>query len=282
MSYTYHMDSLLPLATSAIVPIVAAALYLLATFLPARLRMPISISVVAGWLVHALTLAAAIDAHGALRVGFALMLSVTLWVSVAAYWLENRNFALDSLRVLVLPCAAVAALLPLAFPGELALPEGRSPLFSWHVAIAILAYSTLTIAAFHALLMALQESRLHTSGGTENGWFGTAIDRLPALLTMEKLLFRLIAFGFVLLTLTVASGLLFSEQLFGKAFKFEHKTVFTLLSWVLFGALLAGRRWRGWRGKTALRFFLGGFIALLLGYVGSRFVFEVILGRPFV
>lgn len=277
------MDSLLPLATSPLVPIVAALLYLIATFLPARLGTPISLVVVAGWLVHALALAAGIDVHGALRVGFALMLSVTLWVSVAAYWLENRNFALDSLRVLVLPCAAAAALLPVAFPGELTFLEGRSALFSWHVAIAILAYSTLTIAAFHALLMALQESRLHTSsGGAGSSWFGAAIDRLPALLTMEKLLFRLIAFGFILLTLTVASGLLFSEQLFGKAFKFEHKTVFTLLSWVLFAALLAGRRWRGWRGKTALRFFLGGFIALLLGYVGSRFVFEVILGRPFV
>lgn len=282
MGYTYHMESLLPLAASPVLPIFAAVLYLLATFTPARLRMPISATVVAGWLVHALALAAAIDAHGALRVGFALMLSVTLWISVAAYWLENRNFALDSLRVLVLPCAAFATLLPMAFPGELAALEGRSPLFSWHVAIAILAYSTLTIAAFHALLMALQESRLHASSGNETGWFGMAIDRLPALLTMEKLLFRLIAFGFVLLTLTVVSGLVFSEQLFGKAFKFEHKTVFTLLSWALFGALLAGRRWRGWRGKTALRFFLGGFIALLLGYVGSRFVYEVILGRPFV
>ena len=261
----------------------SAALYLFATCLPSRFRSAISAIVVIGWLTHAFALAAEIDARGALHVGFALMLSVTMWVSVAAYWLENRNFALDSLRVLVLPCAAVASALPILFPGELALLEGKSPLFSWHVAIAILAYSTLTIAAFHALLMALQESRLHTRPGLPQvGWFGSAIDRLPALLTMEKLLFRLVGIGFVLLSLTVLSGLIFSEQLFGKAFRWEHKTVFTLLSWVLFGALLAGRRWRGWRGKTALRFFLGGFIALLLGYVGSRFVYEVILGKPFI
>ncbi|HEY8024734.1 MAG TPA: cytochrome c biogenesis protein CcsA [Burkholderiaceae bacterium] len=257
--------------------------YLLATGLPSRYRPAISITVVVGWLAHALSMASEIDAHGAFRVGFAVMLSVTLWISVAAYWLENRNLELDSLRVLVLPCAAVAAVLPAIFPGQLALLEGRSPLFSWHVAIAILAYSTLTIAAFHALLMALQESRLHTrNGAAQPGWFGATIDRLPALLTMEKLLFRLVAFGFVLLTLTVVSGLVFSEQLFGKAFKLEHKTVFTLMSWVLFGALLAGRKWRGWRGKTALRYFLFGFIALLLGYVGSHFVYEVILGRKFI
>jgi ABC-type uncharacterized transport system permease subunit len=174
-------------------------------------------------------------------------------------------------------------MLPALFPGELASLDQQSPLLSWHIAIAMLAYSTLTIAAFHAVLMALQESRLHIHPGeSQSGWFGSAIDRLPALLTMEKLLFRMIAFGFVLLTLTVLSGVVFSEQLFGKAFRWDHKTVFTMMSWVLFGALLAGRRWRGWRGKTALRFFLSGFVTLLLGYVGSRFVFEVVLHRAFL
>jgi len=113
----------------------------------------------------------------------------------------------------------------------------------------------------------------------KTGWFALAIDRLPALLTMEKLLFRLIGIGFFLLTLTVLSGVIFSEELFGKAFKWEHKTIFTMLSWILFGVLLAGRRWRGWRGKTALSFTLTGFTTLFLAYVGSRFVFEVILHR---
>jgi ABC-type uncharacterized transport system permease subunit len=259
----------------------AALLYLSATFVPQRFRASISVVVVLGWLTHALALSGEIDTHGALRIGFAVMLSVTLWVSVAAYWLENRNFSLDSLRFLVLPCAAVAAVLPVLFPGEVMQLEQRSPLFSWHIAIAMMAYSTLTIAAFHAVLMALQETRLHAHTGAPAGWFAAAIDRLPALLTMEKLLFRLISFGFVLLTLTVLSGIVFSEQLFGKALKWDHKTVFTMLSWVLFGALLAGRHWRGWRGKTALRFTLTGFTTLFLGYIGSRFVFEVVLHRTF-
>jgi ABC-type uncharacterized transport system permease subunit len=218
-----------------------------------------------------------------LRIGFALVLSATLWISVAAYWLENRNFSLDGLRVLVLPSAAVAVLLPLLFPGNVVPLQGKSALFPWHVAIAILAYSTLTIAAFHAVLMALQESRLHApADAAKTGWLNAAIDRLPALLTMERLLFRLIAFGFSLLTLTVLSGIVFSEQLFGMAFRWDHKTVFTLLSWMLFGSLLAGRVWRGWRGKTALRFTLTGFATLLLAYVGSRFVLEVVLHRSIV
>jgi ABC-type uncharacterized transport system permease subunit len=96
---------------------------------------------------------------------------------------------------------------------------------------------------------------------------------------MERLLFRIIGFGFVLLTMTVVSGVFFSEVLFGTPVKFEHKTIFTLLSWILFSVLLAGRHWRGWRGKTALSFTLMGFATLLLAYVGSRFVMEVILHR---
>jgi len=260
----------------------AAVFYLIATFIPLRFRGAISMIVVLGWLAHALALNGEIDPHGALRIGFAVMLSVTLWVSEAAYWIENRNFPLDSLRFLVLPCAAVAAVLPALFPGEIMQLDQRSPLFSWHIAIAMMAYSTLTIAAFHAVLMALQETRLHAHPGARTGWFASAIDRLPALLTMEKLLFRMISLGFILLTLTVLSGVVFSEQLFGKAFKWDHKTAFTMMSWVLFGALLVGRHWRGWRGKTALRFILLGFSTLFLAYIGSRFVFEVVLHRTFV
>jgi ABC-type uncharacterized transport system permease subunit len=261
--------------------VLAALFYAGCAALSSERRVAISAGIAIAWLMHGGALWADVLAPGSLRLGFAVMLSAALWVSVGVYWLENRNFALDSLRVLLLPCAAVAVLLPAVFPGSVVPLEGKSALFPWHVAIAILAYSTLTIAAFHAVLMALQESQLHTRGtDMRDGWFASAIDRLPALLTMEKLLFRLIGFGFVLLSLTVLSGILFSEQLFGKAFRWtDHKTVFTLLSWVLFGVLLAGRHWRGWRGKTALSFTLSGFATLLLAYVGSRFVLEVVLHR---
>ncbi|MGZ3236371.1 MAG: cytochrome C assembly family protein [Burkholderiaceae bacterium] len=260
--------------------ILASLLYISCAFLPARLHKAIAAGTLIGWLMHGVALGAEVLLTDSLRLGFAIMLSATLWISVAAYWLENRNFALDGLRVLVLPCAAVAVILPMLFPGNVVSLEGKSPLFSWHIAIAILAYSTLTIAAFHAVLMTLQESRLHTRAAVvQNGWFALAIDRLPALLTMEKLLFRLIGLGFVLLTLTVLSGVVFSEQLFGKAVKWDHKTVFTMMSWLLFGVLLAGRKWRGWRGRTALSFTLLGFTTLLLAYVGSRFVLEVVLHR---
>lgn len=258
----------------------AALLYASCAFLPSHRRAAISAGTACGWLLHGAALSSAMIAPHSLRIGFAVVLSSTLWISVAAYWLENRNFSLDGLRILVLPMAALASVLPIVFPGVVVPMAERSVWFSWHVVIAVLAYSTLTIAAFHAVLMALQESRLHApSNPAASGWFAGAIDRLPALLTMEKLLFRLIGFGFALLTLTVLSGVVFSEQLFGIAFKWDHKIIFTLLSWILFGSLLAGRKWRGWRGKTALRFTLTGFTTLLLAYVGSRFVLEVILHR---
>lgn len=261
--------------------IAAAILYAVCALLPSRQGSVISAVTALAWIVHGGALWPDIVSHGTLRVGFAFMLSAALWISVAAYWFENRNFALDGMRRMVMPCAAVAAILPPLFPGNLMPVQAQSPAFGWHVAVAVSAYSTLTIAAFHAVLMALQEARLHTKRA-QKGWLGGAIDQLPALLTMERLLFRMIWIGFVLLSLTVLSGVVFSEQLFGQALRWDHKNVFALLSWLLFAALLAGRRWRGWRGKTALRFTLAGFATLALAYVGSRFVFEVVLHRGFV
>lgn len=260
--------------------ILSALLYAGCAALPASSHRTISAGIFLGWLLHGAVLAMDVLLPASLRVGFAVMLSATLWISVAAYWLENRNFPLDGLRALVLPSAAITVLLQAIFPGSVISLEGKSALFPWHIAISLLAYSTLTIAAFHAVLMALQESQLHSrSPASRNGWLAAVLERLPALLTMEKLLFRLIAIGFALLTLTVFSGVVFSEQLFGQAVQWNHKTIFTMLSWFMFGLLLVGRRWRGWRGKTALSFTLSGFATLLLAYVGSRFVLEVVLHR---
>jgi ABC-type uncharacterized transport system permease subunit len=102
---------------------------------------------------------------------------------------------------------------------------------------------------------------------------------VPPLITLERYMFRLIIVGFALLTLTLVSGILFSEQLFGKAVTLTHKNVFSVAGWVAFAILLFGR-WRyGWRGRTALKWILGGTLLLVLGYLGSKFVLEVILRR---
>ncbi len=259
----------------------AGLLYIICALLPEQRHRVITLGTLLAWLLHGASLVMGVVEPDFLRFGFAVMLSAAMWLSVAAYWVENLNLAVDGLRRLVLPVAAVAIVLPVLFPGSLVPLAGKSPLFSWHIALSMLAYGSLTIAAFHAVLMAMQESRLHSlaAASGSSSWFGLVVDRLPALLTMERLLFRLIGIGFVLLTATVLSGVFFSEELFGKPFRLEHKTVFTLLSWVLFGVLLTGHYWRGWRGRTALSFTLSGFATLLLAYVGSRFVMEVVLHR---
>lgn len=268
--------------------IITVLLYLACAFCPAQRKKSLSLGVLIAWLLHGVALKTEIFAPDALRFGFANMLSTILWVSVIAYWLGNRRFIFDSLRMLMLPIAAIAALLPTFFPGVVVSLDGRSNWFVWHIVISTLAYSVLTIAAFHAILMLLQDARLHPKVATKvtikkkPSRFTQMLDHLPALLTMERLLFRLIKVGFILLTLTVLSGIVFSEQLFGAVVKWDHKTIFSLLSWIVFGALLIGRRWRGWRGKVALKFTLFGFVILLLAYIGSRFVLEVILHRAFI
>jgi ABC-type uncharacterized transport system permease subunit len=128
--------------------------------------------------------------------------------------------------------------------------------------------------------MAATERALHGGAGASPGSaLGRFLEDLPPLLVLERILFRFIAVGFFFLTLTALSGVLFSEQVFGRPFVPDHKTVFAVIAWVVFGVLLLGRWLWGWRGRTALRLTLGGFVLLLLAYVGSRFVLEVILGR---
>ncbi len=225
-----------------------------------------------------------------LRFGFGQALSVTLWIAVLIYWVESWYVNLEGMQAFVLPIAAVCVLLPAIFPGPELPAYASSVGFRAHLLLAMLAYSLFTVAALHALLMALLERQLH--GGRRDGGAASPVSgpggggplvgplaRLPPLLTLERLLFRILAAGFVLLTATLATGVLFSEELFGRALRFNHKTLFALLSWLIFGALLVGR-WRyGWRGRKALRWTLAGFVALLLAYVGSRFVLEVVLGR---
>lgn len=224
-------------------------------------------------VAHAVSLRMAIFDGGSMRFGFAIALSVMLWLAIALYWIESFYARMEGLQAIGLPAAAVAAMLPALFSEAHVLTNAGSPAFRMHFLMAMLAYSLFTLAALHALLMAAAEKGLH------RGRISPLLAGLPPLLTMEALLFRLIHVAFVLLTLTLLSGIFFSESLFGKALTFNHKTVFAFLSWVIFAALLAGRHLRGWRGRVALRWTLAGFAALLLAYVGSRFVLEVILGR---
>jgi ABC-type uncharacterized transport system permease subunit len=208
-----------------------------------------------------------------LRFGFAPALSVMMLLAVALYWVESLFYEVDGLQPLVLPLAALAAPLPALFPGLVSSgAHAQATEFRLHLVLAMIAYGLFVVALLHATLMAFAERSLHQKHRSFLG-------NLPPLLTLEALLFRTIAVAFVFLTLTLVTGIAFSETLFGRALRLDHKTVFAVLSWLIFGLLLAGR-WRyGWRGRTALRWTLSGFAMLFLAYVGSRFVLEVLLGR---
>lgn len=206
--------------------------------------------------------------------GFSLSLSLMVWLAVLFYWIENCYARLDGLQALAMPTASLACALPVFFPSLQVLAHASTPGFRAHFALAMLAYSLFTLASLHALLMVFAERALH--GARLNRLWNS----LPPLLVMERLLFRLIGIAFGVLTLTLISGSLFSEALLGRAFILDHKTFFAWLSWVVFGVLLLGRHAKGWRGRYALRWTLSGFAALLLAYVGSRFVLEVVLSRP--
>ncbi|MFT3762477.1 MAG: cytochrome c biogenesis protein CcsA [Pseudoxanthomonas sp.] len=166
----------------------------------------------------------------------------------------------------------LAALLLLAYHGYGHQP---APALDWrlqlHAWLALLAYATLGIAALMALMLWLQERALRRRD--HPAW----LRALPTLTELESLLFRTIAIGFVLLTLTLLTGVLFVQDLLAQ--HLAHKTVLSILSWLAFGWLLLGR-WRyGWRGSKAVRWTLVSMVLLALAFFGSKFVLELVLHR---
>ena len=230
------------------------------------------VAIAIGLLLHGVLLSKSLFTGG-LNLGLTNALSAIFWLTVLIYWIADLKREMHSLQAFVLPPAAVFVVLQKLLPETHILPYADQPAFMWHLVIALLAYSLFTFAALHALLMIVAERSLHRKPTL------IRLPEFPPLIPMEKLLFRIITLGFILLTLTLISGIVFSEQLFHQALKLNHKNVFTIISWVVFAALLIGRRQYGWRGKTAIRWTLSGFGILLLAYIGSKFVLEVVLGR---
>lgn len=221
---------------------------------------------------------------GSFNYGFAKLLSATVWIGVLLVWIESARVDLSRLSSLLAPLAIVFVVLPLFFPGVAFDLSAQPPLFVPHLIVGTLAYGVMFLAAMQALLMAAAQYRLHPRRPSERPGLLTSVLAggtmpLPPLMVLERILFRVIAVGFVLLLLTTVTGIVFSEETFGKPLPMDHKTVFSLVATIFVGLLLAGRWLWGWRGRVAIRLTLGGFALLLLSYVGSRFVLEVVLRR---
>ncbi|MBC7445244.1 MAG: cytochrome c biogenesis protein CcsA [Polaromonas sp.] len=224
----------------------------------------------AAWLLHALTLVEALLGTPP-RFGFAPALSMTVWLLLTVYAVERRLFPQLQAHWALAGLGTAAVLLSLVFPGTAyhAIASAWLPL---HWALGIASYGLFAAAAVHGWLMVRAERAIRQGGQIDTG--------VP-LLTLERLTFRFVEAGFVLLSATLAVGWLFAETLYGPGlvWKWDHKTVFSLLAWAAFAGLLTGRARLGWRGLKAVRVLYLGTGLLLLSYVGSRFVLEVILGR---
>lgn len=138
-----------------------------------------------------------------------------------------------------------------------------------HILLSILAYSIIAIAALQASFLAFQNYQL------KHRHAASVLHRFPPLQDMESFLFELVWVGQILLSLGVIAGFMFIDDMWAQGLL--HKTVFSMLAWIVFAILLWGRHKLGWRGSTAIRFTLTGFVLLILGFYGSKFVLEFIL-----
>ncbi len=228
------------------------------------------------WLVpavvalHAVTTLRAVVTPDGLDLSFPHALSLVAGLAALVAWTSGLIRALPAVGAAVLPVTALAALTPVLMGGSHLFPYGEAPWATAHIAIALTAYAIFIVAAAQALVLTQIERRLHSGLGTVDGAMP------PPLLTLEGWLFRLIAVGFLLLTLTLASGLFFSEELFGAPFRFNQKNLFSVAAWLVFGTLLVGRWRNGWRGRRALKWILGGTVLLLCAYIGNKLVLELL------
>jgi ABC-type uncharacterized transport system permease subunit len=222
-----------------------------------------------GWIAAALHACAI--AGGGMDFAFLNVASFSVLLIVVVWLVASAFSPVDKLGIVIFPLAALAVLLRLAFAEQPHLLRDLSTPMTAHVLASMLAYSFLNIAAIQALLLAVQDWRLraHRTYGFTRA--------LPPLQTMESLLFKLIAAGLALLTLSLITGFLFVQDLFAQ--HLAHKTILSILAWGVFAVLLWGRHHHGWRGTIAIRWTLGGFASLMLAYFGSKMVLELILHR---
>lgn len=221
--------------------------------------------------LHAATLYGSMFTAAGLNIGFFNALSLITWLIALLILVAALSNPVENLGVFLLPLASLAILLELLFPTQHTLVATQALELKLHIGVSMLSYSLLSIAAVQSILLAVQDKHLR------NKRPGGFIRSLPPLQTMETLLFQLIGLGLATLTIALISGFIYLDDMFAQ--HVAHKTVLSIVAWVVFATLLWGR-WRfGWRGRTAIRWTLSGFVVLFLAYMGSKLVMEIMLGR---
>lgn len=220
-------------------------------------------------LLHGISVLALIHTPAGIDLGFFHVSSLIFWVVCAVLVVSSWRLPVQNLFALLFPLSALGISCSLLFRSHF-VPESQiSVAIGWHILLSILAYSVLTIGAVQALALGLQDRLLRQKQ------FQGLLRVLPPLQTMEHLLFEMLWAGTVLLTLSLASGFLFFDNI--REQHLAHKMAFSTMAWLIYAILLWGRAQRGWRGRRAIHWTLGGFVALMLAYFGSKLVLELIL-----
>lgn len=222
-------------------------------------------------LAHAVSALGPVFTPHGIDLGFFRVLSLIFWFICLIGLLGALRRPLDNALALMFPLTALVVVITLFARGpDTHLQPFTAGVFC-HIVLSILSYSVLSLCALQALVLALQERQLkhrHLSG---------VLNALPPLQTMEAILFELLWIGVILLSLSIITGAIYIENLFAQ--HLVHKTVFSIVAWLIFSILLWGHHQLGWRGHTAVRWTLVGFSALVLGYFGTKLVLELILHR---
>ncbi|HKX41297.1 MAG TPA: cytochrome c biogenesis protein CcsA [Burkholderiaceae bacterium] len=259
-------------AALAAASVVALLGYAVAALPGERLVGGSRIALLVGWIAHAIAIVVDVAGIGSslvgARFGFAPALSMTVWLVLAVYVIESRLVPLPGVRRALALLGIVVVALAWGFPGELR-PQAPSPWAPLHWALGLASYGLFGAAVLHAAMLNRAERQMRSAAAAS----AVAAAGMP-LLRLERMTFRFVAAGFVVLSAALLLGTWFANP-----WRWDHKTVFSMLGWLVFAALLAGRRLFGWRGPAATRWLYAGAALLLLAYVGSRFVLEVILHR---
>jgi len=266
---------------SIVVTISATIFYLLAAYVLARRLADRSMNAagrtqglllgLAGATLHAVLLQQAIIAETGLNLSFTNTGSLATWFVAILLLLAAFKKPIENLGILVLPLSAASLLVQVLLPTTHLTTTVESHGLGVHILLSVLAYAMLGMAAVQALLLNYQERNLHRRHP------GGVIRALPPLDTMETLLVQMITIGFAFHTLSLASGFVYLENMFAQ--HLAHKTILSIIAWSVFAILLFGR-WRyGWRGRTATRWTLSGFVTLVIAYFGSKYVIEILLNR---
>ncbi|PHS70177.1 MAG: ABC transporter permease [Cycloclasticus sp.] len=259
--------------------LVSALIYLLGAILAAinitndkqlhNLRQLVLSSAFAALFIHILLVMHSYNVNHIISNDFFSMLSLIFLVISLLFFVSAFTQPIESLAIIVFPFSALAVLLNFGNVLPVSIPVQMDGALQLHIILSVLSYSLLTVAAFQAVFLSIQEKQLHNQQSSR------FIQRLPPLQLMETLLFRVISLGVFLLTFALVTGFVFLEDIFAQ--HIAHKTILSIFAWVVFATLLCGRHFMGWRGQQAVKWTYGGYAALMLAYFGSKFVLQLIL-----